>query len=96
MDEPFGALDAHTLILLQKELLRIWEKNRKTVLFVTHSVDEAIFLGDRVVVMSNRPGKILEIMEVQMPRPRDRSYASYGRMASQILDILEKEVGSSM
>lgn len=96
MDEPLGALDAHTRILLQKELLRIWETNRKTVLFVTHSVDEAIFLGDRIVVMSSRPGKILEIIDVDMPRPRDRSHPSYGRMASQILDILEKEVGSSM
>jgi NitT/TauT family transport system ATP-binding protein len=95
MDEPFGALDAHTRILLQKELLRIWETNRKTVLFVTHSVDEAIFLGDRIVIMSSRPGKIIEIMEVNMPRPRDRSRPSYGRMASRILDILEKEVGSS-
>lgn len=96
MDEPLGALDAHTRILLQKELLRIWETNRKTVLFVTHSVDEAIFLGDRIVVMSSRPGRILESIDVDMPRPRDRSHPSYGRMATQILDILEKEVSSSM
>jgi NitT/TauT family transport system ATP-binding protein len=96
MDEPFGALEAHTRILLQKELLRIWEKNRKTILFVTHSVDEAIYLADRIVLMSGRPGTVLEIMEVQMPRPRDRSHSTYGRMASKILDILEREVGSSM
>ena len=96
MDEPFGALDAHTRILLQKELLRIWERNRKTILFVTHSVDEAIYLADRIVVMSGRPGTVLEIMEAQMARPRDRSHPSYGRMASQILDMLEKEVSSSM
>jgi NitT/TauT family transport system ATP-binding protein len=96
MDEPFGALDAHTRILLQKELLRIWEKNRKTILFVTHSVDEAIYLADRIVVMSGRPGRILEIMELDQPRPRDRSNAQYGKMAAQILDILEKEVSSSI
>lgn len=96
MDEPFGALDAHTRILLQKELLRIWEQNRKTILFVTHSVDEAIYLADRIVVMSGRPGRILEIMELEPVRPRDRSSAQYGRLATQILDILEKEVNNSV
>lgn len=95
MDEPFGALDAHTRVLLQRELLRIWEKNRKTILFVTHSVDEAIYLADRIVVMSGRPGRIIEIMELELPRPRDRSNAQYGRMASRILDMLEYEVNSS-
>ncbi len=58
MDEPFGALDAHTRLLLQKELLQIWEQTRKTILFVTHSVDEAIFLSDKIAVMSRAPGKI--------------------------------------
>ena len=91
MDEPFGALDAHTRILLQKELLRIWEKHRKTVLFVTHGVDEAIFLADRIVVMSARPGRIIETIPVDMDRPRDRAHPGYGRLAERILAILERE-----
>ncbi len=91
MDEPFGALDAHTRILLQKELLRIWEKNRKTIVFVTHSVDEAIYLADRIIVMSSRPGKIKQCIDIEMPRPRNRANPLYGKMSEQILDMLEEE-----
>lgn len=70
MDEPFGALDEQTRRLLQEELLQIWESRRTTVVFITHSMDEAVLLGDRVVLMSARPGKIEEIVPVDMPRPR--------------------------
>jgi NitT/TauT family transport system ATP-binding protein len=92
MDEPFGALDAHTRILLQKELLRVWETHRKTILFVTHGVDEAVYLADRIMVMSARPGRMLEIIDVDMERLRDRAHPSYGRLAERILSILEREV----
>lgn len=94
MDEPFGALDAHTRILLQKELLRIWEKHKKTILFVTHSVDEAIYLADRIVVMTSRPARIKEVIEVDMPRPRNRANPLYGQMSAHILDMLEEESNS--
>jgi sulfonate transport system ATP-binding protein len=73
LDEPFGALDALTRINMQQEVLRIWEAEKTTMILVTHDIDEAIYLGDRVVVMSNRPGTIKKIVPVTLSRPRDRS-----------------------
>ena len=73
MDEPFGALDAHTRTRLQNDLLNIWERDRKTVLFVTHSVDEAVLLSDKVVMMSRSPGRIRQVVDIDLPRPRRRT-----------------------
>jgi NitT/TauT family transport system ATP-binding protein len=70
MDEPFGALDSQTRSLMQELLLKIWEHSKKTVLFITHDIDEAILLGDRVYVMTARPGRIKETIEIEIPRPR--------------------------
>jgi NitT/TauT family transport system ATP-binding protein len=72
MDEPFGALDAHTRTRLQNDLLQIWERDRKTVLFVTHSVEEAVFLSDKVVMMTRSPGRIRQVIDIELPRPRRR------------------------
>jgi NitT/TauT family transport system ATP-binding protein len=73
MDEPFGALDAHTRTRLQNDLLNIWERDRKTVLFVTHSVEEAVFLSDKVAMMTRSPGRIRQVIDIDLPRPRLRS-----------------------
>jgi NitT/TauT family transport system ATP-binding protein len=73
MDEPFGSLDAHTRTRMQNDLLEIWERDRKTVLFVTHSVEEAVFLSDRVVVMTRSPGRLKAIIDIDLPRPRRRA-----------------------
>ena len=70
MDEPFGAVDAQTRQLLQEELLQLWQRERKTVIFITHSMDEAVYLSDRVVVMTPRPGRVAEILDVPLSRPR--------------------------
>jgi NitT/TauT family transport system ATP-binding protein len=70
MDEPFGALDAQTREVMQEEVTRIWERTRKTIVFVTHDIEEAVFLGDRVIVLSARPGRIREEIKIDLPRPR--------------------------
>ena len=90
MDEPFGALDAYTRIILQRELLRIWELHRRTILFVTHSVDEAICLTDRIVLMGAGESKIIRIEKVNMPRPRERSHPSYIRLTDELFADLER------
>jgi NitT/TauT family transport system ATP-binding protein len=90
MDEPFGALDAQTRNVLQSELLQIWDKKRITILFVTHSVDEAVFLADRIVMMSSRPGKIKTIIDVDIPRPRGRTNLDVNVLRDQILHLLSE------
>lgn len=92
MDEPFGALDALTRDRLNVELLRIWQAEKKTVVLVTHSIAESIFLSDRVLVMSERPGKIIEEMTIDLPRPRDprstREDPAFGRYLVQLSEIM--------
>lgn len=94
MDEPFGALDAQTKLVLQEELLRIWRDDKKLVVYVTHDIEEAIHLGDRVLVMSGRPGRILEEIPVATPRPRDLTpgQPEVTRIALHIWHLLEDEV----
>ena len=91
MDEPFGALDAQTRNRMQHELLRIWEKTKKTILFVTHSVDEAVFLADRIVVLTHRPGRIKEIVSIPGSRPRDRTGEEFGQIRRHLLDMIREE-----
>ncbi|MES0199647.1 ABC transporter ATP-binding protein [Mesorhizobium sp. M0011] len=98
MDEPFAALDQQTRELLQGELLRIWGKINTTVIFVTHSIDEAIFLADRVVVMTARPGAVKEIIDIDLPRPRDgdiRASAEFNAYRARVWDELRDEVNKA-
>lgn len=88
MDEPFGALDAQTRNLMQAELLRIWEKEHKTVLFVTHSVDEALYLGDRILVLSMPPSKIKADLKVEIERPRKRTDPNILELREKILNLI--------
>ncbi len=91
MDEPFGALDAQTRNLMQAGLIRILQKTDQTIIFITHSVDEAVYLSDRIIVLTKRPAKIKEIVEVPWPRPRDRASPEFVALRKHILDELEKE-----
>jgi NitT/TauT family transport system ATP-binding protein len=90
MDEPFGALDAHTRTGLQRELLDIWERDRKTVLFVTHSVEEAVFLAERVVVLTRSPGRVKATLTIDLPRPRRRAELLVDRRYQSLVVAIEK------
>ncbi len=90
MDEPFGALDAYTRIQLQKELLHIWERKKKTIVFVTHSVDEAIYLSDRIILMSKQHGAIYRDISIDIPRERERSDINYAKLNQELLEEFEK------
>jgi NitT/TauT family transport system ATP-binding protein len=95
MDEPFGALDAQTRELMQEELCSIWQHTRNTVLFVTHDIEEAIYLGDRVVVFTARPGALKEEIAIDLPRPRDveiKKTPEFLAYRNQVWDCLRAEV----
>ncbi|MBN1122364.1 MAG: ABC transporter ATP-binding protein [Anaerolineae bacterium] len=96
MDEPFGALDAQTRKYMQQELVRIWQETKKTVLFITHSVIEAVYLADRIVVMTARPGQVKGIVDVDLPRPRNYTGDDYLEVREKVLSLLEEEVAKGI
>jgi NitT/TauT family transport system ATP-binding protein len=91
MDEPFGALDALTRRNLQDELLRIWSQLKKTIVFVTHGIEEAIYLADRVVVMTYRPGRVKQIIRITMPRPRDTASSEFNELKRSVSQLVMEE-----
>jgi NitT/TauT family transport system ATP-binding protein len=98
MDEPFGALDAMTREQMNLELMRIWSQSRKTVFFITHSIAEAIFLSDRVIAMTARPGSIADVLTIDLPRPRDLAIINtdrFGRYAAHLRSLLDAHGGLS-
>lgn len=98
LDEPFGALDALTRSMMQRWLLEIWQRHRRTILFITHDVDEAIFLGDRVLVMTARPGRVKLVRKVDLPRPREAELvtsAEFTAIKREVLDAIEEEAMKS-
>jgi NitT/TauT family transport system ATP-binding protein len=91
MDEPFGALDAQTRNIMQEQLVKIIQRSERTILFVTHSVDEALFLSDRVVILTKRPSTIYKIIDVPWDRPRDRTNPEFTQLRKDILAYLEDQ-----
>jgi len=99
MDEPFAALDAQTKIVMQEELLKIFDATHKTVLFVTHAIEEAILLGDEVIVMTARPGRIKEVIPVELPRPRSLDMVNtkeFGTLFDRAFHLIREEVTAAM
>jgi NitT/TauT family transport system ATP-binding protein len=99
MDEPFSALDAQTREVMQIELLRIWLDGRKTVLFITHQIDEAVFLADRVIVLGRRPGRVKETIDIALPRPRVlplKRTPEFAAYVERIWNLIEKDVHASL
>jgi len=99
MDEPFASLDAQTREIMQTELIRIWEQGRKTVLFVTHQIDEAVFLSDRVLVFARRPGRLRETVKIELPRPRAlglKRTPEFVRYVDHIWSLIEEDVRQSV
>ncbi|GJD98995.1 MULTISPECIES: ABC transporter ATP-binding protein [Methylobacterium] len=95
MDEPFAALDAQTKLEMQEELVAIWQRIRCTIVFVTHSVDEALVLGNRIAVMTRRPGRIRDYFDFDMPRPRDITSPAFNDAKRRVLALIREEAGSS-
>ena len=88
MDEPFGALDSLTRLTMRAELIRLWEAQGMTILFVTHDVDESIQIADRVVVLSARPGRIADVVEIGLEHPRELGSIEYARIKSRLYELL--------
>ncbi len=90
MDEPFASLDSFNRNMLQAELIDLWEKEKKTILFVTHNIDEAVFLSERLIIMGARPGRIKRVLNINLPRPRNRTDAEFCRNRRKILEMIEE------
>jgi ABC-type nitrate/sulfonate/bicarbonate transport system ATPase subunit len=88
LDEPYGALDAMTRLTMQNELLRLWEGSGKTMLLITHDIDEALYLADKIYVMSARPGRVVETLQLDLPRPRNRNSDAFVSLRGKIMRLL--------
>ncbi|MCX8172403.1 MAG: ABC transporter ATP-binding protein [Archaeoglobaceae archaeon] len=96
MDEPLSALDAQTRSLMQTELVRIWQETKKTIIYVTHNIEEAIYLADRILVLSKRPAKLLEIVKVEIDRPRNRFSREFMELGGRIFKLLQDEIRNDL